>query len=88
MSGPKKTPARKACDRAAKACDGAWRAMRDLMDHTPGEHSPMMLRQLTEFRELADYLEICKWPDETEPPRVSRRPSAPATPDLFASERP
>ena len=61
----KKTPARKACDKAARACDAAWRALTDLMEHLPaGAHRETAERQLREMREWADYLDECKWPDE------------------------
>jgi hypothetical protein len=57
------TPARRACNRAAKACAKAHEALADLMAHLPDSVHDRAARQLSELGHLADYLETCTWPD-------------------------
>lgn len=62
--GSKRTPARKACDKAAGACDRAWRALSDLSEHVPDSAADRHLRWLRDLREYGEYLERCTWPDK------------------------
>lgn len=57
------TKARKACNKAARACDAAWRALTEVMDFLPDDVSGQNLAKIKEMREYADYLESCRWPD-------------------------
>lgn len=60
------TPARRACDRAARACAAAHRALGELLAFLPEEQAARALRHLQEMREWADCLDRVTWPDRVE----------------------
>ena len=62
----KKTPARIAVDRAAKACDRAYLAMQQLADHIPETAQDQFIARLRDYREWTDYLDKATWPDKVQ----------------------
>lgn len=62
----KRTRARQAVDRAAKACGKAHDALRELGEFIPERQHDAYLARLRELREWSDYLEQCRWPDKVD----------------------
>jgi len=59
----RKTKARKAVDRAAKACDRAYDALAAISEYIPDTTIDRHLKWLRDLATYANYLETCKWPD-------------------------
>lgn len=58
--------ARRACDRAAKACAKAHEALQLLGEFIPSEQSDRYRQWVRDLGEYAEYLETATWPDQKE----------------------